>query len=316
MTEHNYSICNLNITSNISLPLLTSKKEKTSNLSFHACSDKLVEKDFSCFHKWVEEDGEDWLVFGKNDSGEFSLSFQDLAQFFISFDKNQIDCIRNKEVSDQTLVHLFLDQVLPLWFSKQGYLVLHACSVVIDNQAAIFIGQSGSGKSTLATKFYKSGYQVLSDDFVLVRKDNDNFYLYPSYPSVRLWPEAVEKLNLDKTSNLSLKVDYNEKLLFSLVDEHLMKDKYKISKIYFLPEKQDLDESSLMKIESIKKSEIYINFFKNLFQLDVINKEYISHTYDDLYEFINEVEVKSLIYRKDFKLLDQVFNLIVEDING
>ena len=52
---------------------------------------------------------------------------------------------------------------------QRGLLVLHASSVAINNQAVAFMGHSGWGKSTLATAFHTQGYDVLTDDVLPIK---------------------------------------------------------------------------------------------------------------------------------------------------
>lgn len=81
---------------------------------------------------------------------------------------------------------------------QRGFLVLHACGVAKDGQAVAFVGESGWGKSTLAEYFCQRGYTLLSDDVMAVQVGQEGqAEVLPSYPQIRLRPEAGRYLRRD-----------------------------------------------------------------------------------------------------------------------
>lgn len=70
-------------------------------------------------------------------------------------------------------LHYPLDQVLT-WglLSKIGGALIHAAAAVKGNRALVFAGRSGAGKSTLAGWLQDAGWELLSDDRVMVFRRN------------------------------------------------------------------------------------------------------------------------------------------------
>jgi hypothetical protein len=62
-----------------------------------------------------------------------------------------------------------------LCLGYQG-LLLHASGVLREGKAFVFFGYSGSGKSTIAG--LAAGHTVLSDDMVIIKKENGTYYAY------------------------------------------------------------------------------------------------------------------------------------------
>ena len=57
--------------------------------------------------------------------------------------------------------------------------ILHGCGISIDGRGVVFAGESGAGKSTLSRLWARQeGIEILSDDRVVVRRQNGSFYLY------------------------------------------------------------------------------------------------------------------------------------------
>ena len=89
--------------------------------------------------------------------------------------------------------HLLLDFILPLALASGGETVLHGSAVDVDGHALVFIGDAGSGKSTIAAALAAHGATVLADDGVLLQPRDDGAYAVPSYPGLRLWPDAARR---------------------------------------------------------------------------------------------------------------------------
>lgn len=69
---------------------------------------------------------------------------------------------------------------------QRGWLPLHASGVLIDGEAALFLGESGAGKSTTAAAFHRRGHTVITDNIGAVRLEDQSFYVCPAWPWIRL----------------------------------------------------------------------------------------------------------------------------------
>lgn len=90
-----------------------------------------------------------------------------------------------------TVRHILLDQVLPLALAAAGETVLHASAVGVDGVAVLLVGEARSGKSTTAAALAGAGAAVLADDGVLLDSRGSGVWAVPSYPGLRLWPDAA-----------------------------------------------------------------------------------------------------------------------------
>lgn len=79
---------------------------------------------------------------------------------------------------------------------QRDELVLHGSAVAIGGRAVAFLGFSGLGKSTLAAGFRRRGYPVLTDDLCVVRRLGEAWSVPPSFPHMKLWLDALERLEL------------------------------------------------------------------------------------------------------------------------
>jgi hypothetical protein len=142
-------------------------------------------------HRWELPDGSLWLTISRT-AGGYLLWFAEMATFFVSEDGARVRCWPCAWTPEDTLRHLFLDQVMPLVMARRGRTVLHASVVALDCAAVAFAGVSGMGKSTLAGAMVKrGGASLVSDDCLVLEENGGGFETVPSYPGLRLWPDVV-----------------------------------------------------------------------------------------------------------------------------
>lgn len=73
---------------------------------------------------------------------------------------------------------------------------LHGSTVDLGNHCITLVGHSGAGKSSLASGFVEKGYKLLSDDVSRIESIDTNHYVYPSYPSQKIWKDGAHHLSL------------------------------------------------------------------------------------------------------------------------
>src|SRR5262245_26165814 len=138
-------------------------------------------------------DGRTAFTVARCGGGEL-IRFARLAEFLMSADGREIRCAVSPNGSARMLAHLFLAQVIPLALSRQGRLVLHASAVATPGGAIAFMGAAGAGKSTLGASFVRAAFPLLADDGLLLTEDRNILAAVPSYPEIRLWPDACAAL--------------------------------------------------------------------------------------------------------------------------
>ena len=169
-----YRVCELVVESSVPLPELTQVEDGSPDCRFEVFpSAEGFTGDVHWFHQWKDADQQTWLKLA--DRGEdYLLRFfdqcDDQCDFLISRDGSDIRCRPLPGTPESTIRHLFLDQVVPLVLSRRESLVLHASAILTPQGVIAFVGKSGQGKSTLAACFGQSGFRLLSDDYLVLRK--------------------------------------------------------------------------------------------------------------------------------------------------
>lgn len=259
------------------------------------------------FHVWTFPDGTLWTAFYRANDG-YLLRFPDLADFRVSADALSVTGFPAPEVSDATVRHLHLNQVLPLVLSKLGKLVFHASAVEVDEGAVAFAAESGRGKSTLAANFAVSGFRFLTDDGLVVEPTADGHRILPSHPSIRLWADSEAAL-IAPGVRTAPALPFTAKSRF-LAGERIRfcKRPRPLRRVYFLGD----GSAATLEFQGMSPSEALVEWVKHSFLLDVEEKPRLASHFDQVAKLANQPIHYRLDYPRRFEDLAYVRQAIVE----
>lgn len=259
------------------------------------------------FHTWTFPDGTLWTAFYRtNDS--YLLRFPDLADFQVSADALHVTGFPAPGVSDATVQHLYLNQVLPLVLSKQGKLVFHASAVEVAGGAIAFAAESGRGKSTLAASFAVSGFRFLTDDGLVVEPTADGHRILPSHPSIRLWEDSEAAL-IAPGVRTAPALPFTPKSRFLAGDEIRFCDQPRpLRRVYFLGN----GKVATLAFQRLSAAEALVEWVKHSFLLDVEEKPRLASHFDQVAKLANQPIHYRLDYPRRFEDLACVRAAIVE----
>lgn len=259
------------------------------------------------FHVWAFPDGTEWTRFYRIDSG-YLLRFPGLADFLVSAEGSRVQCWPMPNLSDATLHHLYLNQVLPLILSRQGKLVFHASAVEFQGGALAFVAESGRGKSTLAACFAISGYRFLTDDGLKVETTRDGYQILPSQPSIRLWDDSHEEL-LDGDATTAPPMPFTSKTRFLAGVQIPHCDQARpLRRAYFLGD--DLTQG--ISFRRLNEAEALIEWIKHSFLLDVEDRPMLGDHFDRVAQLANRMPCYHLNYPRRFEELGCLRQSILE----
>lgn len=139
--------------------------------------------------------GKGWAYFSPTPE-EAILSWQEVGSFLVRGGREII--VDPSPGLDERVLRLFvLGPVLATLLRQRGYLLLHASSVAVADEAVLFLGGAGWGKSTTAAALHARGHGLVADDMVALRVEENRTMVFPGYPRMKLWPEAVASLGDD-----------------------------------------------------------------------------------------------------------------------
>jgi hypothetical protein len=125
--------------------------------------------------------------------GRLLLLVEGVAKFMVIRGR-EIMIERAPEAGDETVRLFLLGSAMGALLHQRGMLPLHGSAVAVNGGGVIFGGPSGHGKSTLAAALAHRGYSILADDVCVLSCDGKDVRLVPSYPQLKLWGDAVDRL--------------------------------------------------------------------------------------------------------------------------
>jgi hypothetical protein len=259
------------------------------------------------FQEWTFPDGTLWTRFYRTGEG-YLLRFPDLGDFDVSADGCAVRAWPAPGISEDTMQHLYLNQVLPLALSKQGKIVFHASAVDTGNGAIAFLGESGRGKSTLAASFASGGQRFLTDDALLLDPAEGGYLVQPSHPSIRLWDDSQEAL-LAADAELAPPVQYTPKARILSGDGlPFCNAARQLRRVYFLGD----GSAEELTIQRMRPSEAMIGLVRNSFLLDIEAHEMLSSHFDLLAKMVALPIYYHLDYPRAFAALPSIRQGILE----
>lgn len=266
-------------------------------------------------------DGRVWFASWKigNGGDDYIARFPGLCSFRFQPTEMRIDCVLHSDLAESTIAHLILDQAIPRLLSlKEGYVVLHASAVQVGNQVIAVLGQSGQGKSTLAAWLGSQGFPLLTDDCLVLKRDEptQQWLALPSYQSVRLWPDSVEALGIEE-SGLREFASYSSKKRTSReVDFRFASGGSPLRACFVLADKAapnpTLSEEPVLLSLSI--NEAFIALVQGVFRLDVQDAQLNRHEFEVLTSVTERVRFWSLSYERKYHWLPKVQKAIIEAV--
>lgn len=76
---------------------------------------------------------------------------------------------------------------------QRGLMPMHGSCVTNGQQSILLTGDSGAGKSTLAAEFLKNGWKLITDDVSVLYDIEQRPLVQSSYPSQKLWQDALDR---------------------------------------------------------------------------------------------------------------------------
>lgn len=121
----------------------------------------------------------------------------ELAVFAVK-DGTSIQISPEKEAAEDKIRLYILGTCMGALLLQRRILPLHGSAVVIEGKAYAIVGHSGHGKSTLASALLQQGYELLTDDVIAIKLDDQDVpYVTPAYPQQKLWQESLDVFGLN-----------------------------------------------------------------------------------------------------------------------
>lgn len=93
--------------------------------------------------------------------------------------------------------HYFQTLAIALNLELNKVLCIHANALAYQDKAIAIVAPSRTGKTTLTAALSQCGFALMTDDMVALHEGEQGYNIYPSWPVVRMWPDALNDIQLD-----------------------------------------------------------------------------------------------------------------------
>ena len=143
--------------------------------------------------------------------------------------------------------HYFQTLAIALNLELNKVLCIHANALAYQDKAIAIVAPSRTGKTTLTAALSQNGFALMTDDMVALHKIEQGYEIYPSWPVARMWPDALNDIQLGEHEQHQKVHQKFEKRIVNLektIGLSFCNQPKKLSVIYLLnrlPEKQNND---------------------------------------------------------------------------
>lgn len=309
-----YQICDLELESNIHFPELLWAARGKGRMKFRLLPPREpMSSGFNWIqHRYASESREEpWLSIGRS-SFEYLLRFPGLADFCLSMSGKTVSCHPAGGVAQETLRHLFLDQVVPMVLQHQHRLVLHAGAVVLPRGAVAFLGASGFGKSTLTASFASRGFPLLTDDCLVLEDWDGSICGVPSYPCLRLWPQNHQKLLTHRTNEDGPVYKFKKRVVLTNGVLPFCTSIVPLRKVYLLSDPMTAGQA--ISIKPVSASEVFLELVRNSFHLDSLDRQRVVEEVETLSRLSVLPLFSRLDYPRELNQLEELQTRILTDL--
>ncbi len=138
--------------------------------------------------------------------GLFLLKIDNVANYLVKDGKEIFIEKNNSSVADNEIRLFLLGPVMGALLIQRGLLPIHGSAIENAGSAIVFSGIPGAGKSTLAAAYLNTGNCVISDDISVINLNANNVpMIYPGFPQMKLWADAIRYFGSDQQSKRILR---------------------------------------------------------------------------------------------------------------
>jgi len=230
------------------------------------------------------------FIKGKN---SYRLSIGNFLEFdIINIKKNKFIYLSGHKSNrtNNLLIESLLGPVTIFSLALDSIFCMHTSSVNYNKRAILFIGKSCTGKSTLASFLDKNSdgmFNRVSDDITPVASINNNYYVLPHFPQLKLKPQ--EQYSIEKPS------------------------KIKISAIYLLDKNK---RRKSVTIGDLNQRQKVLSLISNTVSSRLFDKEINSDHLRFCSALSASINIKKLSFPDNIKFLKVISCKIIEDIKA
>jgi hypothetical protein len=247
--------------------------------------------------------------------GSIYICWPGVFECLISPDGSRVEGRVLEDVPPESIHSHVLGQLLSFALLKRGVEVLHGTAVVVDGEAVAFLGDSGFGKSTLGAAFVRTGYQLLTDDLLVVRERRERFHVFPGPPRIKLFPEIVSSL-FGRHVHAKPINSRTTKVMLPVEATRHCESMIPLKAIYLLAPPGHHDERMPVLIQRVSPRQAFMSLVENTFNSKLVERERLKGQFALNGAIAGRVPIKALAYTRRVEMLPEVRDAVLRDLDA
>ena len=244
--------------------------------------------------------------------GLFLLSFADGARFLVNREGTRLWADWPSELSLEDIAVYMLGPVLGIVLRIRGTLCLHASAFVTRGRAVAIVGDGGAGKSTTVAALAIRGIEIVSDDIVALERTGLDWYAFPAYPHVKLWPNSSQLL-FGRTKKLPRLVSTWEKEYLDLAtaEYRFATQSLRLGAIFLLADRSA--DSAAPFIETVSTRHALVSLLRNSYGGGTLDSNARRDEFEDMSELARRLPIRSIVPHASESKLGLLCELILAE---
>jgi len=209
------------------------------------------------------------------------------------------------------LQNFLFAQTLSFALVYQDVEPLHATVVRVDDFAIGFLGDCGFGKSTLLASFVANGFQVVTDDLLVVDLSDDRPIARSGSGRIKLRPDSASAFLGDVNRGVPLHAK-TTKRSFALDDARRHYGSLPLRALFVLPAPGERDATASIQIAPMSRPAFMQELLKNTFNSEIVDRRRLAAQFSFAARVASEVAGVRLSYPAGLHHLPVLRERIVE----
>jgi len=236
-----------------------------------------------------------------------------LLEFLISPDARRVQARAMPEANPQAFQTYLLVDALLFALVRMGREPLHATAVHTAEGVIAFAGESGLGKSTLGALFVQAGYQLVTDDMLVLVPERDGFVAHPGPPRLKLYRETADRIFDADYRGVPMNPT-TDKLMIPLAPSQAVQGPHQFRALYLLKPTDDPNAQSDPSICRIKPSDAVPQIVALTAGHWTNERARLARQFQFVTSLAQSATIKTLRYRRDPESLPQLRQAIVDEL--
>jgi hypothetical protein len=247
--------------------------------------------------------------------GSTYVRWQGVGEFLISADGGRITGRQHRRAHTESFQVYLLGQALSYALVKRGFEPLHATAIVVNGAAAVLLGNSGFGKSSLGACFLEAGYQLLTDDLLVLRPCSGGFMAYPGPPRIKLFPRQARRFLQREAGGVAMNSG-TEKLILPLDSTRSAPGPVPLRAIYTLLPPGSKVRGDAVRIAALPPRQSFLALVRNTFNYRVVTPARLERHFEEAARLAGTVSVRKVSYPRVLSRISKLRDALLADLDS